>query len=117
LAGNGETAKFHARFSITAPNGGVGTIVGFAGEVFDRSTRRLPPGARVEAYIGKTRCAVATTRRIENFVGFSIDVVGPDSIPGCAAGATITFRIDGRAVRETAINQPGQEASLNLSLS
>src|SRR6266480_1155763 len=114
--GNGKTARFNPRFSISAPTGGVGPIVGFAGEIFDARNRRLPPGAHVEANIGQTRCAVATTRRIDNFVGFSVDVVGPDSIPGCAIGATITFRVDGRDAHETAVNQPGQGASLNLSL-
>ena len=114
--GNGKTARFDPGFSVSAPTGGVGPIVGFAGEIFDAGNRRLPPGAHVEAYIGTTRCAVATTRRIEDFTGFSIDVVGPDSIPGCAIGATIAFRVDGRDARETAVNQAGQGASLNLSL-
>jgi hypothetical protein len=114
--GNGKRARFDARFSISAPDGGVGPIVGFAGEIFDARNRRLPPGAHVEAHIGKTLCAVATTRSLDNFVGFSIDVVGPDSIPGCAIGATITFRVDGRDAHETAVNQAGQGASMNLSL-
>jgi hypothetical protein len=114
--GNGKTARFDPGFSSSAPTGGVGPIVGFAGEIFDARNRRLPPGAHVEAHIGNTLCAVATTRRIENFTGFSIDVVGPDSIPGCAIGATITFRVDGRDAHETAVNQAGQGASLNLSL-
>ncbi len=114
--GTGETARFDPGFSIGAPTGGVGPIVGFAGEIFDRRNRRLPPGAHVQAYVGETLCAVATTRRIEDFVGFSIDVVGPDSIPGCASGATITFRVDGRDANETAVNQAGQGATLNLSL-
>jgi hypothetical protein len=114
--GNGETARFDPGFSVGAPTGGVGSIVGFAGEIFDARNRRLPPGARVEAHIGQTLCAVATTRRIDNFTGFSIDVVGPDSIPGCATGGTITFRVDGRDARETAVNQVGQGTTLNLSL-
>jgi hypothetical protein len=114
--GTGKTAKFDPAFSVSAPTGGVGPIVGFAGEIFDPANRRLPPGAHVEAHIGQTLCAVATTRRIDNFTGFSIDVVGPDTIPGCAIGATITFRVDGRDARETAVNQAGQGTSLNLSL-
>jgi hypothetical protein len=115
--GNGKTAKFDPGFSISAPDGGVGPIVGFAGEIFDARNRRLPPGAHVEAHIGQTLCAVATTRRIGNFIGFSIDVVGPDSIPGCAVGGTITFRVDGRDAQEMPVNQAGQGDSLNLSLS
>jgi hypothetical protein len=114
--GNGKTARFDPAFSISAPSGGLGPIVGFAGEIFDPANRRLPPGAHVEAHIGEALCAVATTRRIDNFTGFSIDVVGPDSITGCGIGGTITFRVDGRDARETAVNQSGQGASLNLSL-
>jgi hypothetical protein len=118
--GTGETAKFNPRFSISAPDGGVGPIVGFAGEIFDAGNRRLPPGAHVEARIGQTLCAVATTRRIDDsiddFIGFSIDVVGPDSISGCEIGATITFRVDGRVAHEMPVNQAGQDATLNLSL-
>jgi hypothetical protein len=117
--GNGKTAKFDPGFSIGAPDGGVGPIVGFAGEIFDARNGRLPFGAHVEAHIGQTLCAVATTRRIDgidDFIGFSIDVVGPDSIPGCAIGGTITFRVDGRDAREMPVNQAGQGASLNLSL-
>ena len=114
--GDGKTARFNPGFSISAPSGGVGPIVGFAGEIFDARHRRLPPGAHVEARIGETLCAVATTRRIDNFTGFSIDVVGPDSIPGCEIGATITFWVNGREANETAVNQAGQGATLNLSL-
>ena len=114
--GNGKTARFDPGFSISAPAGGLGPIVGFAGEIFDARHRRLPPGAHMEAHIGETLCAVATTRRIEDFIGFSIDVVGPDSIPGCAIGGTITFRVNGREANETAVNQAGQGATLNLSL-
>ncbi|HEY4397829.1 MAG TPA: hypothetical protein VGO28_09165 [Acidimicrobiia bacterium] len=113
--GNAKTARFDPTFSTSAPNGGVGPIVGFAGEIFDGSNRRLAPGAHVEAFIGGTRCAVATTRITDYFVGFSIDVVGPDSIPGCATGATITFRVNGRDAHETAVNQLGQGSSLNLT--
>ena len=114
--GAGKTARFDPAFSISAPTGGVGPIVGFAGEVFDAANRRLPPGANVEAHIGETLCGVATTRRIEDFIGFSIYVVGPDSISGCAIGGTITFRVDGREAREMPVNQEGQGTSLNLSL-
>jgi hypothetical protein len=114
--GNGKTARFDPAFSISAPTGGVGQIVGFAGEIFDPANRRLPPGAHVEAHIGETLCGVATTRRIDDFIGFSIDVVSPDSIPGCAIGGTITFRVDGRDAHEMPVNQAGQGATLNLTL-
>jgi hypothetical protein len=114
--GRGRTVPFDPTFSISAPTGGVGPLAGFAGEVFDRRGRRLPPGADVAAYIGTTRCAVATTRRIDDFVGFSMDVVGPDSIAGCALGAEIRFEVDGRKALERAVNTPGEDPTVNLSL-
>ena len=114
--GSGATTRFLPTFATADPDGGVGPTVGFAGEVFDQYGRRLPPGTRVEAYIGTTRCAVASIRRTGNFTGFSIDVVGPDSVPGCGRGATINFRVNGRRAVETAVNEPGHGASLDLSL-
>lgn len=114
--GRGETVRFDPAFSIAAPAGGVGPLVGFAGEIFDRRGRRLPPGADVAAYIGTTRCAVATTRRIDNFVGFSMEVVGPEAIAGCELGAPIRFEVDGRDAVETAVNAPGKDPSMDLSL-
>jgi hypothetical protein len=113
---SGTTARFRPTFSIAAPNGGIGPITEFAGEVSDRRGRRQPPGTRVEAYIGETRCAVASVRRSGNFTGFSMDVVGSDSVPGCTLGATITFRVDGRPAVETAVNDAGHSASLNLTI-
>ena len=112
----GHTARFRPTFSVAQPTGGAGPIVGFAGEIFDQAGVRQPAGARVEAFIGTTRCAVASTRELEDFVGFSLDVVGPDAIPGCTAGATISFRVDGEPVPETALNAPGQEEDLNLTV-
>jgi hypothetical protein len=114
--GRGETVSFRPRFETSNPDGGVGPLVGFAGEVFDRRGRRLPPGADVTAYIGDTRCGVATTRVIEDFTGFSLDVVGPEAIPGCERGGTITFRVDGRVANETVRNQQGKSTSLRLTL-
>ena len=48
--------------------------------------------------------AVASTRCTGNFAGYILDVVGPDSIAGCTRGATVTFRVDGVPVAETAVN-------------
>jgi hypothetical protein len=114
--GNGAAAEFLPTFSIAAPNGGVRPIMGLAGEVLDRHRRRQPPGTRVEAYIGRTRCAVASIRRTGSFTGFSIDVVGPGSIPGCSLGGTVTFRVNGRRAAETVLNEAGRGTSLDLSL-
>src|SRR5262249_40616078 len=59
----GNAAHFDARFSTATPNGDVPPVTELSGEVFDRNGRRLPPGTRVEAYIGTTRCGVASVRQ------------------------------------------------------
>jgi hypothetical protein len=43
-------------------------------------------------------------RRTGSFLGYIVDVVGPESIPGCARDATISFRVNGRPAIETATN-------------
>ena len=113
---NGHPTTFGGSFSTAAPDGAAPAIVGFAGEVYDRRVRPMPGGTRIEAYVGDTRCAVTSVRRAGNFAGFSMDVVGPASVPGCERGATLTFRINGRPAAETAINERGRESMLDLSL-
>jgi hypothetical protein len=51
-----------------------------------------------------TLCGVASVRTSGDFTGFSLSVVGPDSVAGCARGATVTFRVDGRPAATTAVN-------------
>ena len=115
--GNGRTASFDATFSSSAPQGVAPVIAGFQGEVVRRDGRQFPPGTVVEAYVGDTRCGVASTRRSGSFTGYILDVVGPDVIGGCTRGATLTFRIDGLPAVETAVNTPpGQNAALDLTV-
>jgi hypothetical protein len=114
--GNGGTTSFDASFSPSAPNGAAPPRLEVGGEVFERDGRHLPPGTRIEAYVGNTRCGVATVRRTGSFSGYSLDVVGPDSVPGCDRGATLTFRINGRPAANTAVNEPGRGSSLDLTL-
>jgi hypothetical protein len=45
-----------------------------------------------------------------------MSVVGPDSIPGCARGGTITFRVNGRLALDTAVNEPGGASTLDLTV-
>src|SRR2546421_2474864 len=47
--GNGKSARFNPGFSISAPTGGVGPSVGFAGEIFDARNPPLAPGAPLAA--------------------------------------------------------------------
>jgi hypothetical protein len=113
----GRTQTFNPTFSTTTPLGAAPVIAGFQGEVVRRDGRQFPPGTRVEAYVGDTRCAVASTRRTGNFSGYILDVVGPETIPGCTRGAKLTFRVDGLPASATAVNTPpGQHDALDLTV-
>ena len=108
--------SLNASFSSATPDGAIPPRTQFAGEVFTREGRQLPGGTRVEAYVGSTRCGVTSVARTGSFSGFTLDVVGPDSIPGCARGATITFRVNGRRALDTAVNDPALSGSQDLTV-
>jgi hypothetical protein len=99
------STDFDARFSTATPNGAAPPTTELSGEVFDHDGRRLGAGTTVEAYVGTTRCAVASVRPAGDFLGYILAVVGPDAIEGCERGGTITFRVDGRRANETAVNR------------
>jgi hypothetical protein len=111
-----RATTFDASFSTAAPNGAMRQRTEVAGEIFERDGRRLGPGTRVEAYIGNTLCGVASVRTHGDFTGISLSIVGPDSIAGCARGATVTFRVDGRKAVTTAANNFRPYRSLDLTL-
>ena len=101
----GNTASFDVQFATATPNGDAPAVSELSGEVFDRDGHQLPPGTLVEAYVGTTRCGVASVRRAgEDFTGYVLAVVGPDSIEGCTRDAPITFLIDGQPANETSVN-------------
>jgi hypothetical protein len=118
----GNTVRFNPQFSTATPHGAVPPVTELSGEVFDRDGRRLPPGTRVEAFIGSTRCGIASVRRAESFVGYVLSVVGPESVSGCDRDAQITFMVNGRPANETTVNHltggtPGSGGSFRLTLS
>jgi pimeloyl-ACP methyl ester carboxylesterase len=116
--GNGGTASVDTGFSTAAPEGARPPVSQFLGEVYSREGDHLPPGTRIEAYVGEVRCGVASTRRTGNYSGYILAVVGPDSVAGCDRGAVLTFRVDGQRAAETAINdlRGGNDGSLDLTL-
>jgi hypothetical protein len=113
---DGGDLRVDASFASAAPAGAVTPRVEFAGEVFTPDGHQLPGGTRIEAYVGETRCGVTSVRRTGSFSGFSLGVVGPDAVPGCTRGATLTFRVDGRPALDTAVNEPGSSPSLDLTV-
>ena len=66
--------------------------------------------------MGTTRCGVTSVRRTGSYSGFTLNVVGPDAVPGCVRGATITFRVSGRRALDTAVNDPRRSGSLDLTV-
>ena len=113
---SGGRARFDASFATATPDGSGAPQSEFAGEVYTPAGRHLPSGTRVDAYVGTTRCGVTSVRRTGSFSGFSLDVAGPDSVPGCTRGATITFRVGGRPAGDTAVNEPGRSGRLDLTV-
>lgn len=110
------TVEVGLEFSTAAPSGAAPATTGVFGEVYQADGQRVATGARVEAYIGDTVCAVASIRSSGDFVGYTMDIVGPDSIPECVPGATVTFRVDGVVANETFVNSPDQDDQLDLTL-
>ena len=111
--GNGKTVEFNGTFSLSEPLGGTREVTEFFGETFDKNGDSLPSGTRVEAYIGDTLCGVAS-RRAGGF--YVVAIVGPDSVKGCTLGATITFRVAGKPVAQTVVNDPSVEHRAALDL-
>jgi hypothetical protein len=109
-------ARFDTTFSTRRPEGTMPPRTEFAGQVFRANGRQLRGGARVAAYVGRTRCGVAGVRRTGSFTGFSLYVVGPEAIPGCTRGGTLTFRVDGRLALDTSINDPSESGRLDLTV-
>lgn len=109
--GNGASITATAAFSTVAPRGASMEPTSFVGDVLDATGHYLPPGTRIEAFVGQALCGVTSISRTGSFSGYTIVVAGPDAIPGCAAGATISFRVDGRPATQTATNDVGQSHS------
>ena len=115
---HGHTTNLAARYSTSAPAGAAPTTAQFTGGAFGADGHPLPPGTRIEAYVGGTRCGTAGVRYTDPSTEYILAVVGPDSIPGCTRGATLTFRIDGRPAAPTSVvnTPPGQRDALDLTL-
>jgi hypothetical protein len=103
---HGRRARFAPRLSTSDPQGAATVTVGFIGEAHRRNGDVMPLGTKVEAFVGKTRCAQSSIRRADDWVGFIMSVAGSESVPACAAGATLTFRVNGRPAVESIPNSP-----------
>ena len=103
--GSGAAVTFDASFSSTTPDGASKPVTEFKGHLFDTDGSELPGGTVVEAYVGDVLCGVTSLRYGESVERlYTLIVAGPESIPACAEGATLTFRLDGAPAAETAVN-------------
>jgi len=115
----GGSASFDAKYSSAQPLGATPSVAQFQGGAFGADRRALPAGTRVEAYVGSTRCGVASVRTTQDFAGYIISVVGPDAIPGCTRDAPIAFRLNGQpatATVDVTNTPPGRDHTLNLTV-
>lgn len=101
----GGTLAFDATFSSADPGGATKPVTEFKGHLFDRDGTPLPSGTVVEAFVGDVRCGITSLRAgDENERFYTLIVAGPESVPGCAAGAQLSFRLDSREAAQTAVN-------------
>jgi hypothetical protein len=115
---NGSTATFAPTYSSATPGGAAPVLAQFSGAVYKADGVPASAGTRVEAFIGTTRCGVASVRNTADFNGYVLAVVGPDSIPACTRGAPVSFRVNGRAARHAGVRNtpPGRRDSLDLRM-
>jgi hypothetical protein len=111
-------ATFDATYEAATPDGATPEVAQFQGGAFAADGRALRTGSLVEAYIGDTRCGVASVRASTQFRGYIISVVGPDSIEGCTRGVPIEFRLDGEPATPTGVmnTPPGRDDTLDLEV-
>lgn len=109
--GNGATSTADVTFSTTTPLGASTSVTSFVGEVLDATGHYAPPGTRIEAFAGNVRCGVTAISRTGSFSGYTLVTAGPDAVPGCTAGSTLSFRVDGQPAMQTSTNDIGQQRS------
>ncbi|MEX0786824.1 MAG: hypothetical protein WD939_09320 [Dehalococcoidia bacterium] len=91
----------------------------FYGDALDGNGEHLPAGTMIEAYIGDTLCGISSPPPVlMNAAGpdtYHLFVVTPASVPACAEGGDVTFRVDGQLVPQTAVADLGvHEVTLQL---
>jgi hypothetical protein len=110
------TASFAPRYDSANPTGAAPSLAQFVGAVYGADGVPVSAGTRVEAFVGTTRCGVASVRNTIDFNGYVLAVVGPESIPGCTRGAPLAFRVNGQAARHARVvnTTPGRREALDL---
>jgi hypothetical protein len=108
---------FDATFSTVERDGAGIATTDFFGLVRDAAGAPVAGGTPIEARVNGTLCGRGTVRR-EGFDGYNLSV-SSSTVPGCDTGAPITFRVGGRAARESAandLNAGGNGHNLDLTV-
>jgi len=113
--GNGQRATANLTFASAAPDGAKPPLTQFSGDIYNATGDALSGGTKVEAFVGDTLCGVASTRYTGSFTGYILSVVGPTSVAGCAKGAPLQLRVDGKPVAKTATNDLKSHESFDLT--
>ena len=117
---NGGSATFNATFSTTRPAGAAtepsaneyfGTT--FFGSLLKADGTPAPAGTTVEAYVADTLCGrkvVAPVVMVFDQPGsYELSVSSPASLPACTANGPVTFKIDGKPLPQTGVNDVSRE--------
>ena len=91
------------------------------GGVISADGKHMPPGTRVEAYAGESLCAAASVPPVvmpfSDPDSYLLLIPGPAAITACTKDASLTFRVDGKAVPATSTNDFDQNGhSLDLGI-
>jgi pimeloyl-ACP methyl ester carboxylesterase len=113
---DGRELKFDATFSGGDPDGVGRAATFFNGSVLDSFGESLRAGTIIEAYIGETLCGITSLPPVVMPSGdpetYVMTIAGPESVPGCDAGARISFRVDGQPAEENGTNDLAEDQHL-----
>ncbi len=105
---DGDALSFDATFSSADPEGVARPATFFTGSVLDSSGESLPAGTVIEAYVGETLCGITSlppaVMASGDLTTYVMAVAGPESVPGCETGASISFRVNGEPAEQTGTN-------------
>jgi hypothetical protein len=116
--GDGVATSYDATFLSADPDGANLPATEFVGGITNPDGSPPAIGTLVEAHVDGVLCGHSSVKDYEEFIGFTIAVVGPDSISGCTANGTIVFTVGGVEANETGVNDfaAGRDARIRFDL-
>jgi hypothetical protein len=116
--GDGVATTYDATFSTADPQGANLPATEFVGSITNADGSSPEIGTVVGAHVDGVLCGRSSVKDYDEFIGYTIAVVGPESVPGCTASATIVFTVDGVEANETGVNDfaAGRDARIRFDL-